>query len=96
MYLTLNYPIHEIPIHLVYLFCSILSFSVKTEKIVIDSIPFSLEYKLLVFKASINDIAIDFAFDLGAPIGLSNSIFLSKTDFILKNETQSIRDKISL
>lgn len=58
----------------------------------IDTIPFSLENKVLVFKASINDIAIDFAFDTGASIGLSNSSVLSKSDFVVKKGSQTITD----
>lgn len=58
----------------------------------IDTIPFSIENKLLVFKASINDNAIDFAFDTGASIGLSNSNVLSKAGFIVKTGSQTITD----
>lgn len=58
----------------------------------IDTIPFSMENKILVFKASINDIAIDFAFDTGAAIGLSNSSVLSKSDIVVKKGSQTITD----
>ena len=34
--------------------------------VVIDTIPFNLEKRLLVFKGTINGVAIDFAFETGA------------------------------
>ena len=53
---------------LVITLCSITSYAqVKN----IDTIPFSLDNKLLVFKALINDVVVDFAFDTGAGLGLS-------------------------
>jgi hypothetical protein len=57
-----------------------------------DSLPFSLEDRLLVFKASINGEEIDFAFDTGASIGLSNSTIVSRAGLIVKNGSQSIND----
>lgn len=68
------------------------SFNAFSQIISIDTIPFSIENKLLVFKASINDNAIDFAFDTGASIGLSNSKVLSKAGFIVKTGSQTITD----
>lgn len=58
----------------------------------IDTIPFSLENKLLVFKALINDVVVDFAFDTGASLGLSNSTIQSSTGLIVKKGSQTISD----
>ncbi len=58
----------------------------------IDTIPFSLDNKLLVFKASINDVVVDFAFDTGAGLGFSNSTIQSSTGLIVKNGSQTITD----
>ncbi len=68
------------------------SYALKAQINNIDTIPFSLENKLLVFKASINDVVVDFAFDTGATLGLSNSSIQSTTGLIVKTGTQTITD----
>lgn len=74
---------------LVILLCSFTSYAQVN---IIDTIPFSLDNKLLVFKASINDFEVDFAFDTGASLGLSNSSIQSRTSLIVKNGSQTITD----
>ena len=76
-------------ISLVFCLCSSISFA---QTITIDSIPFTLDKKLLVFKASINGVAFDFAFDTGATIGLSNASVQSQTGLIVKKGSQTITD----
>lgn len=58
----------------------------------IDTIPFSLENRLLVFKARINDVELDFAFDTGATLGLSNSFIDTTSGLIVKSGAQTITD----
>lgn len=70
-------------------FCS---YSLQAQEMKIDTIPFSLENKLLVFKASINGVELDFAFDTGATLGLSNSKIQSKSGLIVKKGSQTIID----
>ncbi len=74
---------------IVLIFCGFIS---NAQVNSIDTIPFSLENKLLVFKASINDVIVDFAFDTGATLGLSNSSVQSTTGLIVKNGSQTITD----
>jgi predicted aspartyl protease len=68
------------------------SFTSDAQIQTIDTIPFSLDTKLLVFKASINDVVVNFAFDTGATLGLSNSTIQSSTGLIVKNGSQTITD----
>lgn len=49
------------------------SINVFAQQATIDTIPFSLETRLLVFKGSINGVPIDFAFDTGAATTVSNT-----------------------
>lgn len=74
------------------LFLCLFSAFSYAQEISIDTIPFRLDNKLLVFKASINDVEIDFAFDTGANLGLSNSPLQSKTGLIVKSGSQTITD----
>lgn len=47
--------------------------NVFAQQATIDTIPFSLEKRVLVFKGSINGVPIDFAFDTGAAYTVSNT-----------------------
>lgn len=47
--------------------------SLFAQQATVDTIPFSLEKRLLVFKGSINGVPIDFAFDTGAFSTVSNT-----------------------
>jgi hypothetical protein len=77
---------------IIVLFLMLSSFKAFTQINKIDTISFSLDNKLLVFKASINDTEVDFAFDTGASLGLSNSSIQSSTGLIVKNGSQTITD----
>ena len=77
---------------IIVLFLMLSSFKAFTQINKIDTIPFSLENKLLVFKALINDVVVDFAFDTGASLGLSNSTIQSSTGLIVKKGSQTISD----
>ncbi len=58
----------------------------------VDTIAFTLEKKLLLFKGSINGVPVDFAFDTGAGLGLANSAVEKKSHFIIKNSKKKILD----
>jgi predicted aspartyl protease len=58
----------------------------------IDSIPFTVSKKLLVFKGYINNVPVDFAFDTGAGLGVANSSIEEKTNFIVKAKKKKVND----
>lgn len=58
----------------------------------IDTIPFTLSKKLLVFKGEINGQSVDFAFDTGAALGVANSSLEEKVDLIAGNGKKGITD----
>jgi predicted aspartyl protease len=58
----------------------------------IDSIPFTISKKLLVFKGHINSVPVDFAFDTGAGLGVANSSIEEKTNFIVKAKKKKVND----
>lgn len=59
---------------------------------VIDTIPFSLEKKLLVFKGKINGVETDFAFDTGAEVGVANTNNLAQAKFTVKSSGKRVND----
>jgi gag-polyprotein putative aspartyl protease len=75
------------------LLASFLCYTIShAQQAVIDTIPFTLDKKLLVFKAQINNVPIDFAFDTGATIGVANSDNLEKANFKVKKSGKRITD----
>lgn len=59
---------------LLFIFCFIIkTIYVNAQENKIDTIPFNLDKKLIVFKGKINGMDIDFAFDTGAQSGVANS-----------------------
>lgn len=55
------------------IFFCLLSFDSSAQSKRIDTIPFTLDKLLLVFKGTVNGVEADFAFDTGAGISVSNS-----------------------
>lgn len=66
--------------------------NVFAQQTVIDTIPFSLEKRLLVFKGSINGITIDFAFDTGAAYTVSNTNTNATTKIELTGGKRKVED----
>lgn len=68
------------------------SINVFAQQATIDTIPFSLETRLLVFKGSINGVPIDFAFDTGAATTVSNTNTNSSAKIELAGGKRKIED----
>ncbi|MCP9755240.1 hypothetical protein EGI26_08750 [Lacihabitans sp. CCS-44] len=58
----------------------------------IDTIPFSLDKKLIIFKGKINGVDIDFAFDTGAQSGVANSKNVAKAQIKTLGKGTKITD----
>lgn len=71
------------------LFVSVTGCSQQTR---VDTIPFTLSKKLLVFKGTMNDVSVDFAFDTGAGMGVANSATQKRVPFNVKNSKKGITD----
>jgi hypothetical protein len=58
----------------------------------IDTIPFTLDKRLLVFSGKINNETIDFAFDTGAQSGVANTKNVEKADITVLKQGTKISD----
>jgi hypothetical protein len=58
----------------------------------IDTIPFSLSTKLLVFKAMMNGVPVNVAFDTGAQLGVANSDQQTAAGLMVKSSKKGIKD----
>ena len=58
----------------------------------VDTIPFTLSKKLLIFKGTINGVPVDFAFDTGAGMGVANTAIQKRVLFNVKNSKKGITD----
>ena len=72
--------------------CLIICTSVFAQQATIDTIPFSLEKRLLVFKGNINGIPVDFAFDTGAAYTVSNSSTNNTNKIELSGGKKTVKD----
>ena len=75
--------------HLLIVLLPASSFAQSTK---IDSIPFTVSKKLLVFEGYINNVPVDFAFDTGAGLGVANSGMEEKINFIVKHRKKKVND----
>lgn len=70
----------------------LLGVNVFAQQAEIDTIPFSLEKRIIVFRGSINGAPIDFAFDTGAFATVSNTNTNNIAKIVLKGGKRKIED----
>ncbi|MBP6619609.1 MAG: retropepsin-like domain-containing protein [Leadbetterella sp.] len=77
---------------LIFFFLFVKTINTNAQETKIDTIPFSLDKKLIVFKGKINGQEIDFAFDTGAQSGVANSKNVEKAAIKTLGKGTKIKD----
>jgi predicted aspartyl protease len=77
---------------LIFFFLFVKTINTNAQETKIDTIPFSLDKKLIVFKGKINGQEIDFAFDTGAQSGVANSKNVTKAQIKTLGKGTKIKD----
>ena len=77
---------------LIFFFLFVKTINTNAQETKIDTIPFSLDKKLIVFKGKINGQEIDFAFDTGAQSGVANTKNVEKAAIKTLGKGTKIKD----